>query len=76
MNGLRAVRRHGADYVADVLDNMGKRNLWKRMLKNTMATTAAGKRTTHIGESDTHYFEKSVFVSYQEPKLLSARLRT
>ena len=43
MESLRVLRRYGAGRVAEILENLGKNNLWKRILKNTMATTIVGK---------------------------------
>ena len=36
---LQRVGRYGAERVADIWENLGKNNLWKRILKNVTATT-------------------------------------
>ncbi|KAL8831779.1 MAG: hypothetical protein Q9191_000665 [Dirinaria sp. TL-2023a] len=43
MAGLRRLPRYGAQRVLDIVDNLKAKNLWQRILKNTIATTAAGK---------------------------------
>ena len=35
--------RYLVEKVTEILDNLGKNNLWKRVLKNVLATTILGK---------------------------------
>ncbi|KAL8795626.1 MAG: hypothetical protein Q9195_001864 [Heterodermia aff. obscurata] len=41
MNRLRKMRQYGGRRAGDIVENLRKNNLWKRVLKNTIATTAA-----------------------------------
>ena len=41
-SALRRARRYGADRVVEIWDSLFKNNLWKRMLKNVIATTTLG----------------------------------
>ena len=43
MNRLHKMRQYGARRAVDILENLMKNNLWKRILKSTIATTAAGE---------------------------------
>lgn len=40
---LQKGRRYVAARVTEILDNLGKDNLWKRILKNVIATTLLGE---------------------------------
>lgn len=39
---LQKGRQYAVKRVAEILDNLGKNNLWKRILKNVTATTLLG----------------------------------
>lgn len=41
---MERVRQSAVRTSTEVVENLRKRNLWKRMLKNTMATTMLGVR--------------------------------
>lgn len=42
-SALRHGRRYVAEYIVEIWDNLGKNNLWKRILKNVVATTIVGE---------------------------------
>ena len=46
MQSLHVLRRYGEGRAAEILENLGKNNLWKRILKNTIATTVVGKSSS------------------------------
>jgi len=48
MASLHGIRRYGAKRALEIYENLGRKNLWQRMLKNTTATTVAGKSKTKI----------------------------
>lgn len=39
---VRRAREYAADRALAIWDNLGENNLWKRMLKNVIATTTMG----------------------------------
>ena len=43
MNRLYKTRQYGLRRALDIFENLSKMNLWKRILKVTIATTATGK---------------------------------
>jgi hypothetical protein len=40
---LQRGRQYVAEQVTEIWDNLGKNNLWKRILKNVIATTLLGR---------------------------------
>ena len=42
-SALRRGRRHVVEQIVEIWDNLGKNNLWKRILKNVVATTIVGE---------------------------------
>lgn len=40
------VLRYGAKRTEEIYDNLRKDNLWKRMVKNIIATTVAGMKSS------------------------------
>lgn len=42
---MERVQRYAVKRGTEVVENLGKNNLWKRMLKNIMATTILGGET-------------------------------
>ncbi len=48
MAGLHGIGRYGAKRALKIYENLGKKKLWQRMVKNTTATTVAGKSKTKI----------------------------
>lgn len=67
MDSLHALRRYGVRRAVEILENLGKNNLWKRILKNTMATTAVGKSSSVVVAvyMKAHAPIKSAYLSYQ-----------
>lgn len=60
MNRLHKTRQYGIRRAVDIFENLRKNNLWKRILKATIATTATGETRpidstvvakAHIGRS-------------------------
>lgn len=42
MSKMEKVRQYAVKRGAEIVENLGKNNLWKRMLKNMVATTMLG----------------------------------
>ena len=42
-SALRHGRRYVVEQIVEMWDNLGKNNLWKRILKNVVATTLLGE---------------------------------
>ena len=42
-SALQRGRRHVGEQIVAIWDNLGKNNLWKRILKNVVATTLLGE---------------------------------
>ena len=42
-SALRHGRRYVVEQTVEMWDNLGKNNLWKRILKNVVATTLLGE---------------------------------
>lgn len=42
-SALRHGRRYVVEQTVEIWDNLGKNNLWKRILKNVIATTLVGE---------------------------------
>ena len=42
-SALQHGRRYVLEQIVEVWDNLGKNNLWKRILKNVIATTLLGE---------------------------------
>lgn len=42
---MEKVRQYAVKRGTEIVENLGKNNLWKRMLKNMMATTMLGAET-------------------------------
>ena len=45
---LPEIGHYGVERVVEIWESLGKNNLWRRMLKNVLATTLAGKRTVAV----------------------------
>jgi len=59
MAGLHGIRRYGAKRALEIYENLGKKNLWQRMVKNTTATTMAGKSKAKIHDHRlTHFYSQ------------------
>ena len=45
---LREAYKYGVKCILEIHDNLGKNNLWKRILKNVIATTIAGRKPANV----------------------------
>lgn len=42
-SALQHGRRYAVEEIVEIWDNLGKNNLWKRILKNVVATSIVGE---------------------------------
>ena len=70
-------RRYVVDEIVEIWDNLGKHNLWKRILKNVVATTIVGEtQTFNLAKKNGSLLSQSAYVLSQDPEMPLARLPT